>query len=78
MSPASQNRSQHDGLDLFLFTIPQSALLQLGTASVLTLLLAEKATAETLQAIGQASEEVFRGERLPILDFPIDNQEQLG
>jgi len=30
-----------------------------------------KAVAETLQAIGQASEEVFQGDRLPILKFQL-------
>ncbi|RUR77103.1 hypothetical protein PCC6912_40620 [Chlorogloeopsis fritschii PCC 6912] len=42
------------------------------------LLLAEKATAQTLQAIGEATEEIFRGDRLPILDFPEDNLENEG
>lgn len=59
---------------MIFFTIPQYALLQAGTASILLLLLAEKATVETLQAIGQASEELFRGDRLPILNLSDQNE----
>lgn len=72
MSPTSP--SPNSGLNIIFFTIPQYALLQAGTASILLLLLAEKATVETLQAIGLASEELFRGDRLPILNFPDQNE----
>ena len=61
------------GLNLVLFSIPQDILLQLGTATVLVALLGGKAFFETLQAIGQASEEVFRGDRLPVLN-PIETE----
>lgn len=71
MSSVTHNSyPQKSGLDLILFTVPQSLLLQVGTASLMALLLAEKAATQTLQAIGEASEEVFRGERLPVLNFP--------
>jgi hypothetical protein len=70
MSQPTVNPKANPGIDLFLFTIPQSLMLQVGSASLIMLLLAEKATVATLEAIGQASEEVFRGERLPNLDFP--------
>jgi uncharacterized protein YceK len=68
------SKSQSNGLNLGLFSIPQSVILLSGTVSVLTLVLAEKATSEALIALGQASEELFRGERLPILDFPTSTQ----
>jgi hypothetical protein len=74
MSSANQNSSPNPGLDLLLFSIPQSCLLQIATASMLLLLVADKATGKALAALGEASEEVFRGDRLPILDFP-DAQE---
>jgi hypothetical protein len=65
------------GLNLGLFTIPQSILLQFGTLSVFMLVLAQKTTTDALTAVGEASEELLRGERLPILDFPSrDNQDQ--
>ncbi|MDM9385563.1 hypothetical protein QUB80_33445 [Chlorogloeopsis sp. ULAP01] len=75
MSSFNSKSSTNSDLNLVLFSIPQSFLLQVGTTSVLMLLLAEKATAQTLQAIGEATEEIFRGDRLPILDFPENNLE---
>ncbi|MDJ0737218.1 MAG: hypothetical protein QNJ47_24660 [Nostocaceae cyanobacterium] len=62
--------STDNGLNLVLFTIPQSLILQMGTVSTIMLLTAHKATNAALIAIGEASEELFRGDRLPILDFP--------
>ncbi|WP_088241038.1 hypothetical protein [Calothrix rhizosoleniae] len=70
MSQSTHNPSDHSGLELLLFQIPQSFLLQLGTVSTMALLVATKATSETFIALGTASEELFRGERLPILNFP--------
>ncbi|MCP6758970.1 MAG: hypothetical protein NHB32_09450 [Fischerella sp. CENA71] len=75
MQATNPQSSANSGLNLGLFTIPQSLLLQMGTASVMMLLIVEKATSETLQALGEASEELFRGDRLPILDFPEQNPE---
>lgn len=74
MSQTTANSNSNPGIDLVLFTIPQSLLLQVGTASIIMLSIAEKATVATLDAIGQASEEVFRSERLPLLDFPQDEK----
>jgi hypothetical protein len=68
--PPVNPKNNSGGIDLFLFTIPQSFMVQVGSASLIMLLLAEKATVATLEAIGQSSEEIFRGERLPMLDFP--------
>ncbi len=69
MSSPVKPSSQASTLNLFLFSIPQYLLLQMGTASMLMLLCSEKATTEALKAIGQASEEIFRGDRLPILNW---------
>lgn len=74
----SQKPSETAGLNVILFTIPQSILLQAGTGAVLMALLGAKAFSETLQAIGQASEEVFRGDRLPILKFPVETESEIG
>ncbi len=71
--PATQYESSSDGLNLILFTIPPTVLLQLGTVPMLFALLAEKAVDKSMQAIGSASEELFRGDRLPILNFPVPN-----
>ncbi len=74
MQPDTTQPSSNAGLNLVLFTIPQFFLLQAGTASILLLLIAEKATTKTLQVFGEASEELFRGDRLPILNFPENNE----
>lgn len=58
------------------FSVSQEILLQLGTGPVLLALLGSKAACLTLQAIGQASEEVFRGDRLPILKFPVETESE--
>lgn len=59
-----------------LFSISQEILLQLSTGPMLMALLVGKAAAETLQSIGQGSEEVFRGDRLPILKFPVETESE--
>ncbi len=73
MSNSHYQPSSKDGLDLGLFTITSSTLLQLSTAPVLFVLVAGKVLAPTINAIADASEEVFRGDRLPILPFPENN-----
>lgn len=79
MSSPDQNSSEtNDGLNLILFAIPQQVLLQLSTAPMLVTFLAGKTLAETVQAIGEASEEVFRGDRLPVLKFPVETESDFG
>lgn len=73
MPPINQKRSD-DGLNLVFFTIPQQILLQLSTGPLLVAILGSRAIAETLHAIGQVSEEVFRGDRLPTLKFPVETE----
>lgn len=73
----SNNHSYSDSNPLNLgLLIPQSILLQLGTVSVIMLVLAQKTATDAFTAVGQASEELLRGTRLPILDFP--NQTDQG
>ncbi|NET71918.1 MAG: hypothetical protein F6K62_13585 [Sphaerospermopsis sp. SIO1G2] len=72
MSSVTQNPSSNSDLNLILFSMPQSCLLQMATASMLLLVVADQATGKTLRAVGEASQEVFRGDRLPILDFPAE------
>ena len=66
MTTSSSQKDSDNGL--ILFNIPQDVLLPLGSVTVLVALLGGKAFFETLQAVGQASEEVFRGDRLPVLN----------
>ncbi|MBD2245074.1 hypothetical protein [Nostoc sp. FACHB-888] len=74
MPPANQQPSTNPTSNLDLFSIPQSFLLQIGTASILLLLITGKTTVRALEGLGEASEELFRGDRLPILDFPEDHE----
>ena len=74
MPPANQQPSTNPASNLDLFNIPQSFLLQIGTASILLLLITGKTTVRALEAIGEASEELFRGDRLPILNFPNEHE----
>lgn len=76
MSSNSSNPLAKDELNLIFFSISHQLLLQLSTGPMLVAIVGGKAVAETLQAIGQASEEVFRGDRLPLLDFPIETESQ--
>jgi hypothetical protein len=71
--PSSSQKYSDEGLNLILFNIPQDVILQIGTGAVLVALLGSKALSETLQAISQASEEVFRGDRLPLLN-PVETE----
>ena len=66
--------SKTEGLDLILFSIPSEILLPLGTGVMLIGLLGGKTVTQTLQALGQASEEIFRGDRLPNLKFPVETE----
>ncbi|NMG20988.1 hypothetical protein [Brasilonema bromeliae] len=74
MPPVTPGSSSDSEQNLAFFAIPQSLLLQVGTASILLLQIGEKATTETIQAFGEATEELFRGDRLPILNFPDDHE----
>jgi hypothetical protein len=58
-------------LPLADFVVPE-LLLGLATAPLLVGLVGTKALAEALREIGALSEEIFRGDRLPLLTFPSD------
>lgn len=47
--------------------MPTKILLSLSTAPLLLILIGGKALTEFVKEVGQATEEVFRGDRLPIL-----------
>lgn len=51
-------------------SVPPSLLLSAVVLPVLAGLVGGRLTLKGLQELGQASEEVFRGERLPLLKFP--------
>ncbi len=74
MPPVNQQFFSQSGLNLIAFTISPSCLLQVGTVPILMLLIAQKVTAEALVSLGEASEELLRGDRLPVLNFPEDHK----
>lgn len=78
MASPNQKRSETDGLNLLFFSLPVQILLQLSTGPVLIAMLGGKAFSETLQTIGEASEELFRGDRLPVLKFPVEKESESG
>ena len=69
-------KGSEEGLNLVFFTIPQQLLLQLSSGSLLLALLGSKAASETMRAIGEASEELFRGDRLPVIKFPVESEDR--
>ena len=73
MSSVNQQSFSQSGLNCITFTISSSCLLQLSTVSLLMLVMAQKATSEALISLGEASEELLRSDRLPVLPFPKDN-----
>jgi hypothetical protein len=56
--------------------LPIGVLLSLSTAPLLCLLLGGRALALALTEIGQTSEELFRGDRLPVLKMTAPDAEQ--
>jgi hypothetical protein len=72
MALMTQKSTSTPGLNLVLFSIPQSVVLEIGTASILLLLTTGQVSVKALESLGKASEELFRGDRLPILPFPDD------
>lgn len=50
--------------------IPSEILLSVLTPPLLLTVWGGKALSEMFQSLGYASEEVFRGDRLPVLNFP--------
>ncbi len=50
--------------------VPPELLVSLAMGPLLLALLGSKALGQLMQEIGHQSEELFRGDRLPLLDFP--------
>ena len=74
MSSSNQKGSHPRELNLIFFSIPQNILLQISVGPVLLAVLGGRAAAQLLQTLGEESEEIFRGERLPILNFPLETE----
>lgn len=66
MSPSTPRRPEPSWID-----IAPELMLSLATGPLLLAVLGTKAMAQLIQEVGQMSEEVFRGDRLPTLDVSI-------
>lgn len=62
------NRSASTQSNLLKFLDPE-ILLGIATVPALVAIVGGSAIAKTIQELGELSEEVFRGDRLPILEF---------
>lgn len=66
---ALQASDTQDGVDAVPF-VPPAFLLSLATAPVLLALVGGKALTKAVYELSVFSEEIFRGDRLPVLNFP--------
>ncbi len=55
--------------------MPSDWLVSLATAPILLILGGSKVLADAALDLSQTSEEVFRGDRLPVLKFPQDQEQ---
>jgi hypothetical protein len=55
--------------------LSSDVLVSVATVPMLIALVGSKVLAEVAQSLGLASEEVFRGDRLPVLHVPITSSE---
>lgn len=74
MQTSSDKKASEDELTLSLRVNPE-ILLGLATLPVLAGLVGIHAISQSIQELGVLSEEIFRGDRLPVLDWS-DTQDQ--
>ncbi|MGB3695189.1 MAG: hypothetical protein WA865_14835 [Spirulinaceae cyanobacterium] len=76
MPPEYKNSSQSAAWDLSKLPINPENVLSFLTMPFLLGVMAADSIAESLIDLGQASEEIFRGDHLPLLHLPPLNEEQ--
>jgi hypothetical protein len=69
-SSAAQTTAAHPAAPQL---IAPSLLVSLAATPCLLAIVAIRATGELLERAGQTSEEIFRGDRLPVIHFPIED-----
>lgn len=74
MQSPRQNLPESQASNRLKLPIPSDILLSAVTAPLLIGLVAGKAITEFLTQAGAESEEIFRGDRLPVLNFPHSDQ----
>jgi hypothetical protein len=76
MSVTSSEAASADRTNSSHPAIPQlvspSLLVSLAATPCVLAFVAIRATSELLERVGRASEEIFRGDRLPVIHVPID------
>lgn len=70
MPSENQNQSKTHPL------LPSNVLLSLATAPVLVGLWGVRQVGNWLEDLSDLSEEIWRGDRLPVLHFPVEEEEQ--
>lgn len=70
MQNSPHNLPQHQINQPCHFSIPSDVLISLSTIPLIIGLLGSKVITEVMEDIGQNSEELLRGCRLPLLNFP--------
>ena len=70
MQSNNTNPPEKEALNHPQVIIPTDILLSLTTGPLLLGILCGKATLDFMQSLGEASEEIFRGDRLPAIKFP--------
>ncbi len=76
MPPEYKNSSQNAAWNLSKLPINAENVLSFATGPFLLSVMATEKLVESLIEIGKASEEIFRGDHLPLLHFSQLNQEQ--
>ena len=76
MSSNHPDRSDIESFNLPQVIIPKEIFLSLATGPLLVGILCGKAILEFWQGVGEASEEAFRGDRLPTIKFPDQAQQE--
>ncbi|MBW4648837.1 MAG: hypothetical protein KME06_09055 [Kastovskya adunca ATA6-11-RM4] len=76
MTSPNQKSSKTTPLPTSTSQFPTEFLLSLATGSLLLGIVGAKATYSLIEELGKASEEVFRGDRLPMLNFPDSHCEE--
>ena len=74
MSPVNQQLSSQTGLNFMTSTTNSCCFLPIGTVLILAILMTQKAMSEALINLGEVSEELLRSDRLPVLNFPDDQE----
>ncbi len=74
-SPLNKKHSETARANTPELGVPTDLLLSLAAGPMLLGIIALEAVSSWLQAAGTSSEEVFRGDRLPILHFPNPERE---